>query len=170
MVELWGMSAKDETCLAIGEFAISWSQFEATYCNRYFASPNKITVIAPDIDPEIILSTINIKKSILEINNETFPVIKRLNIRNNEYNYEPYINSFLNNKDFSNDDIIACIYIGNRIRNNLLHGEKDLVNLDLQIDIFKALTKFFLLIVELSPMIEYTKIEKSTRKTSDGRK
>lgn len=158
MIELWGMKVKNETCLAIGEFAISWSQFENVYCGNCYKAPNTIEVDNSFVNDEIIASTIEIREELHSIGDIDIAIIERLRIRKNESGYETYIDSFLNktnNSNFSSDDVIACIYVGNRIRNNLLHGEKDLVNLDKQINIFKKFTRFFLLVVESGSLITY---------------
>ena len=125
MIELWGMKVKNETCLAIGEFAISWSHFENVYCDNCYNAPNTIEVDNSFVNDEIIASTIEIREELHSIGDIDIAIIERLRIRKNESGYETYIDSFLNktnNSIFSSDDVIACIYVGNRIRNNLLQN------------------------------------------------
>ena len=154
-MELLGNRTYKKTCLAIGEFSIAWALFENVRCNKSF---NAGLEILPDMgmtNEELVQSALRLKNLLLEdqarirqATNQELSVVERLLLRQNEEHYLQPIQDFLSRENFSENDIVACVYIGARFRNNLLHGEKNIQLLNSQIEIFKELTAFFTLIVQ----------------------
>ena len=154
-MKLLGKRTYKKTCLAIGEFSITWALFENVRCNKSFSAGLEIL---PDIgmtNEELVQSTLRLKNLLLEdqarirqTTNQELSVVERLLLRQNEEHYLQPIQDFLSRENFSEKDIVACVYIGARFRNNLLHGEKNIQLLNGQIEMFKELTTFFTLIIQ----------------------
>lgn len=153
MIELWGATVNGRTCSAIGHFTVMWAQFEQYYFNYDYN-----TSISRDIkirDNSAISNEIlkNIKNSLVNYGHkaykEGFEWLDKLCVRPNESHYNDIIKDFLDgNMQDKDKQIIACIYIAARIRNNLLHGLKDFAMLNNQINIFRNLYLFLKRIIE----------------------
>ena len=153
MLTLWGCTVKEETCNAIGKFAVLWSQFEIVYFKNNYnvKSYERIEVIKSSSEIDDLIS--GIKDTLNSYARETYNVgftwEEKLCIRKNERNYLETVNSFLNERLVQLDaQIKICIFICGRIRNNLLHGFKDIASLDRQKEIFQILEKFLKYIIE----------------------
>ena len=153
-MELLGKKTYKKTCLAIGEFSVVWALFENVRCNKSFNAGLEILPDIGMINVELTQSVLRLKNLILENQrkqqtlNQNLSIIERLLLRQNEKHYLQTIQDFLSRENFSENDIVACVYIGARFRNNLLHGEKNIQLLNGQIEIFKELTTFFALIIQ----------------------
>lgn len=147
MINLWGGTVDDETCSAIGHFSIIWAQFENYFFNNnYNANSSKGIIVraSESISKELIN---NIKNALVKYGEETNPEgcdwLAKLSVRDNEPHYNQLIQGFLDGDSLCKEyQILACIYIAARIRNNLLHGIKDVFTLDKQVEIFKSLYDF----------------------------
>ena len=153
MIDLWGGTVDDETCSAIGHFSIIWAQFENYFFNNNYNANSSKGIIVRDsesISKELIN---NIKNALVkygeEPNSEGCDWLKRLSVRDNEPHYNQLILDFLKHNSLcKKEQILACIYIAARIRNNLLHGLKDFFTLNNQIEIFKSLYLFLKALIE----------------------
>lgn len=153
MINIWGCNVNDETCRAIGEFTIAWAQFELTFFNNNYTAvtANQISVRKTTNETALIME--NVRKALLDYANNYYgqkSLVDRLCIRPNEKNYVSPITDFLSDKYSTmtmEKKVIAAIYIGSRVRNNMLHGLKDIATLDDQIRIFESLSIYLVHII-----------------------
>lgn len=134
-----------ETIQSVGEFSINWSLFEKYYCDC-FCKPWKIDEII-DFSPyeEKIVPLIPKFRTLMnawfkyqnkEINDDGVSDI--LYTEENEgSNYRSRIVSFLTSDSTSVVDCMLCI---ERLRNNLLHGEKEAFELNRQRELIETAT------------------------------
>lgn len=128
----------------IGKFAILWSCFERYCCNNHCNSSilkNKSELISiSDEKAKILHDTL---KKRMEINNNNtndyiqcglYPKGSNQHSKDDEL----YMEQFINDSDKPNDNIIGCLLVIQRIRNNMMHGLKDIHGLEEQIDLFQA--------------------------------
>lgn len=132
-------SLKEETIFEIGKFAILWSQFEHICCNSNCTDEN-IKRVARKIDIDSYLQ--EQLASLFMFYDTSRGTIKLLypdgsKQPKSEDKYIP-INCFLEQKG----DIVTlnegCLLTIYRIRNNMMHGLKDIAYLDVQIELFRA--------------------------------
>ncbi len=131
----------EETILTLGTFTVLWAQFELEYCDK-FASPSKIHDLMKEYHPNTKLCSlyVDIKTKALEYigkyNKDT--IAKRVYSTTNggRPQYIARIKCFLETSDL---DFDGCMLFIERIRNNLLHGEKDIYTLPEQKDMFDAI-------------------------------
>ena len=125
-----------ETVTVIGEFTICWNQFELQYCET-FAKPQKIlnldfSQLADSLSP---LVTTFKSELLLWFKLVNVAVdddgVKRVmfSINNDGKQYRDGIVKYLSS---DSTDINLCLLCIERIRNNLLHGLKDVYRLDEQ--------------------------------------
>ena len=101
-MKLLGKRTYKKTCLAIGEFSITWALFENVRCNKSFSAGLEIL---PDIgmtNEELVHSTLRLKNLLLEdqarirqTTNQELSVVERLLLRQNEEHYLQPIQDFL---------------------------------------------------------------------------
>ena len=132
----------DETVMEIGKFAILWNMFEKKYCNNNY-SPRALKSIISNID--INKDAMNIFANELDDRrcwfNMLVPEYARLSLHpgnarlSNKEDIDIMVR-FINKEE--GDNILGCLLIIARIRNNLMHGLKIAEQLDDQIELFKA--------------------------------
>ena len=145
LLEILGEELDNEIILEIGKFTILWAEFEKQYCNNNCKS-NAIWNFA---------SNFQVNEDILQDLCEKLKGrIDSLGL--NEYEYVNYnlipegaikpsladlktIKDFIN---FSGENLLAGALLSiYRIRNNLLHGLKELSELNGQVALFKSMNK-----------------------------
>lgn len=132
----------DETVIELGRFAVLWNLFEKVHCGQD-CTPKELTKIAPtiEIDEEIMQTlavVLNARRIWFQMMVSDY-AIKSLHPDNARMSREEEIElmeDFLKWK--SDNRVLGCLLIINRIRNNLLHGLKIAEQLDDQIELFKA--------------------------------
>lgn len=142
-MNILGKELENKTVLEIGKFTILWAEFEKNYCNNECNS-NAIWDFAS-------ISTVN-EDFLRDLCDKLKGRISYLGVNENQYiNYnltperarKPSQADIKTIKDFINfkgENLLAgamlAIY---RIRNNLLHGLKELSELNGQIELFKSM-------------------------------
>ncbi len=138
-----GYNLDDELIMEIGKFAVLWNLFEKNYCNNNCSSKtivdacNNITVSK---DSQAALAkALNKIRSWFELLYYDY-IMKGLyssNRRPKAYEIK-YINAFLKQEGNTICGCLLCVY---RIRNNMMHGLKNVDELNNQLEIFKTANK-----------------------------
>ena len=156
-----------ETIQAVGEFSINWSLFEKYYC-KCFCNPKVIDEI--DFSPyheKIIPMIPKFKTSLAawfeyqnkEINDEGVKDILYTE-KNEGSDYRTRIVSFLTSDSTSVVDCMLCV---ERLRNNLLHGEKEAFELNRQRELIETATSILYVLTNWSACMNayYLAVKKS---------
>lgn len=133
---------EDELILEIGKFTILWSSFENNFCKNNCNTrsiKNACSNIKMDKEKLNVLKEVINKRR--EISYYTIPeyVCKGLHPKN--ANKDSVENNNLMKKFLEQEEPleIGCLLLIHRIRNNLLHGLKEVVELNDQLNLFKAI-------------------------------
>lgn len=131
----------EDTIFTLGNFTVLWAQFELNYCDK-FASPKKIHDMMNDFEPDKKLCSLCeiIRVSALDYigNYDEYTMSQRIYSSTNggRPEYIARIKSFIEDGEM---DFDGCMLFIERIRNNLLHGEKDIYTLPVQKKMFNAI-------------------------------
>ena len=130
----------DELIIEIGKFAVLWNLFEKTYCNCH-ATPAKIIEVCKSISvsaqkQSALAKALNDRRMWFEQLYTDF-IVGGLYSDSRQPKQEEinYIEAFLKQED---NTICGCLLCVSRIRNNMMHGLKDVRMLNDQLEIFKA--------------------------------
>lgn len=135
----------DELILEIGKFSVLWNCFERFQCSNSCSS-NKIRTICANIsiekDKEVVLATV-LNKRISFYNMIIHEYVQQglspSGARQPQKDDKRLMEEFL---EQSGDDLTCgCLLTIYRIRNNLMHGLKQIEDLDTQLDLFKAVNE-----------------------------
>ena len=144
-----------ETVESIGRFTIVWNLFEHHYMgnNAHEAGIYKLPLsFIDDIDtPEINTLIENYRTAVRhyfnvdyrDLNDEMISRVFYPSRKSGRYSSE--IKDFF---DYRNNSFKACLCSICRIRNNMLHGEKDVYSINYQIDIIIAATEILSYLVK----------------------
>ncbi len=135
-----GYDLNDELITEIGKFAILWNLFEKNHCN-YKATPARIIEVCDYLSVSVekqaaLAKALNARRFWFDqlytdfITGDLYSDSRQPN--KNEINH---IKEFLKQEG---NTICGCLLCISRIRNNLLHGIKDVEKLNTQIEIFKS--------------------------------
>ncbi len=135
-----GYDLNDELIVEIGKLAVLWNLFEKNYC-CYKCTPAKIMEICDCISvgkekQSALAKALNDRRLWFEQLYTDF-IVGGL-YSDNRHPKEDEINhikAFLKQED---NTFYGCMLCVSRIRNNLMHGLKDVDTLNAQLDIFKA--------------------------------
>lgn len=135
-----GYELNDELIVEIGKFAVLWNLFEKTYCHNN-CSPAKIINISNDFSVNAekqanLAKALNDRREWFYLACSDF-IVGGLYSDNRppKENEREYVEAFLEQETDSQCGCLLCVY---RIRNNLMHGLKDVETLNNQLEIFKA--------------------------------
>ena len=135
-----GYDLSDELIVEVGKFALLWNLFEKNYC-CYECTPAKIVEICGfasvgEGKQAALAKALNQRRSWYDQLYTDF-IIGGLYSDNRRPKEDEinYIEAFLKQED---DPVCGCLLCVSRIRNNLMHGLKDVETLNSQLDIFKA--------------------------------
>lgn len=138
-----GYDLNNELIMELGKFAVLWNLFEKNHC-YYNCNPEAIIYacnyirVSKDSQAELA-KALNDMQSRLEIPRHEFIInVLYSNSRNPKADEIQYIEAFLNEE---NDSIKGCLLSVYRIRNNMMHGLKNIEGLNNQLEIFKAANK-----------------------------
>ena len=127
-----------ETIEAIGRFTITWNLFEHNYLNNKGSEKALSELSFSPIDDET-MTVLNelieyFRRSLLDyyrfdqqVFDDHLIIEKFYHSKMTRSSHVLQIKDFLN---YENSDLKACLYAICRIRNNLLHGEKDIYSID----------------------------------------
>ncbi len=138
-----GYNLNDELIMEIGKFAVLWNLFEKNYCNNNCSADkikNECKNLSVSKDSQAALAkALMDMESWIGIPCKVF-IIYGLYSDNRQPNANEikHIEAFLEQKD---DTIVGCLLCVYRIRNNMMHGLKDVEGLNNQFEIFKAASK-----------------------------
>ena len=135
----------DELILEIGKFSVLWNCFKRFQCSNSCSS-NKIRTICANIsidkDKEDALATVlNERRSSYNmiipeyVQQGLFPTGARQPQEDDKRLMEEFL------KQSGDDLTCGCLLTIYRIRNNLMHGLKQIEDLDTQLDLFKAVNE-----------------------------
>ena len=132
----------DELVLELGKFTVLWNLFEKKHC-RNNCTPSTIErignqLVIDEAKRKELYKVINIRRIWFLETAEQYTRISLHpgNARMSREHYINYIRDFIEYK--GNDLNIGCLLVIHRIRNNLMHGLKDVQQLNNQLDLFKA--------------------------------
>ena len=135
----------DELIIEIGRFSVLWNCFERFQCNNS-GNPNSIKAICAKIsidkDKEVALTTVlNKRRSFYNmivsdyVQQGLFPTGARQPQEDDKRLMEEFLEQ-------SGDDLTCgCLLTIYRIRNNLMHGLKQIEDLNNQLNLFKAVNE-----------------------------
>lgn len=135
----------DELILEIGKFSVLWNCFERFQCSNS-CSPNKIKTICANIsiekDKEVVLATVLNKRR--SFYNMIIPEyvqqgLSPIGARQPQEDDKRLMEEFL--KQSGDDLTCGCLLTIYRIRNNLMHGLKQIEDLNNQLNLFKAVNE-----------------------------
>ena len=135
-----GYDLSDELIVEVGKFALLWNLFERTYCHCE-CTPSEIINICGSVSVDkgkqaALAKALNQRRSWFDQLYTDFIIGGMYSYtrppKEDEINY---IEAFLKQED---DSVCGCLLCASRIRNNLMHGLKDVETLNSQLDIFKA--------------------------------
>ena len=137
------MGFNDDIVSEIGRFAILWNFFESNYfdnnCGDKQIVQKSKTLVADDEKLASFRQVLHDRRDRLYnqnndqyINNGLFPE----NARHNNLQFDQYMNDFMNQE--GDHRFTGCLLIIYRIRNNLMHGLKDIRDLNEQLVLFRA--------------------------------
>lgn len=154
----------EKTIFGIGDFTINWNLFEHYYLNNngsmdaianmdlcgfdYSDTPNRfrsLLILYIMKKGDVITSTESITES--HINSFLFPSGKGTK-------YVPAILSYIKG---DNDDIHNCLLCICRLRNNLLHGEKEIWTINEQCELISAATDVLTMMTNYSVYERWSK-------------
>lgn len=131
---------KDELIVEIGKFAVLWNLYEKKYCNCH-ATPAKIIEVCESISVSVekqsaLAKALNDRRMWFEQLYTDF-IVGGLYSDSRQPKQEEinHIEAFLKQED---NTICGCLLCVSRIRNNMMHGLKDVRMLNDQLEIFKA--------------------------------
>lgn len=133
---------KDETILEIGRFAVLWNLFERSYfrrrCNACKIKNNADRFRIDSNIQEHFAKQLNARCELLGQDIHVY-VRKSLHDIEGENLNEEYVAEMVRFLQYPSDDTTCgCLLAVCRIRNNLMHGIKDIKELDDQIELFRA--------------------------------
>lgn len=144
----------DELILEIGKFSVLWNCFERFQCSNSCSS-NKIRTICANIsiekDKEVVLATVlNMRRSFYNmiIHEYVQQGLSPIGARQPQEDDKRLMEEFL--KQSGDDLTCGCLLTIYRIRNNLMHGLKQIEDLDTQLDLFKAVNEVLESVREVS--------------------
>ena len=146
-MEIAGYNLKQKTVTEIGKFAILWNRFEHFTCNKR-CSPSKIIHVGKSIsiDETKVNNFREAVKNRMELCDEdTISYVtdglypdgaKKIPNEETQQIIEQNMKQFIDNTKPNN--IPGCLLVIYRIRNNMMHGLKDISELDEQFELFQA--------------------------------
>ena len=143
-MKIAGMNVNKSAVTEIGKFAILWNHFEHFYCNNHCDS-SRIKEIANFI--KISEDKMNLLREALKNRMDIFEedttnyVHQGLHpegARQSSIENKQYMEQFINNDSDQMNNTIGCLLIIQRIRNNMMHGLKDISDLSGQLELFQA--------------------------------
>ena len=144
----------DELILEIGKFSVLWNCFERFQCTNS-CNPNSIRAICAKIsiekDKEVVLATVlNKRRSFYNmiIHEYVQQGLSPIGARQPQEDDKRLMEEFL--KQSGDDLTCGCLLTIYRIRNNLMHGLKQIEDLDTQLDLFKAVNEVLESVREVS--------------------
>ena len=147
-MNILGEELENKIVLEIGKFTILWAEFENNYCSNNCDS-NKIWKfsLTLSVDNKILKDFSKELHGRTEYFNEDIETYTNYNLipqnaHRPKAKYIKIMRDFINLDELVNSywicGALLCIY---RIRNNLLHGLKELSELNGQIGLFKSMNK-----------------------------
>lgn len=135
----------NELILEIGRFSVLWNCFERSQCSNN-CSPRQIKAVCQNlcIDKDKInelAKVINTRREIFNVSISDY-VQDGLHpeaARSSNPKEKELINIFLEQRE--GDSTVGCLLAINRIRNNLMHGLKQIEDLNNQLDLFRAVNE-----------------------------
>lgn len=145
-MKIKGHELNDELVVEIGRFSVLWNCFERFQCDN-FCSPSKIKNISSNInidkDKECLFAKdLNNRRNFFNmiiadyVQEGLYPEGAR---QANTEEDKRLINDFLNNPE--GNSTAGCLLAIYRIRNNLMHGLKQIEDLNNQLDLFKSVNE-----------------------------
>lgn len=140
-----GQNVKRDVVIEIGKFAILWNHFEHFHCNNH-CDPSRIKEIANFIvisedKMNLLREALKNRMDISEEDTHVY-VYKGLyptgSIDTKKEENKQYMERFINNDSDQMNNTIGCLLIIQRIRNNMMHGLKDISELSGQLELFQA--------------------------------
>lgn len=138
-----GLRVYNNVVTEIGKFAILWNRFEHFHCN-HDCNSRVIRKVANSIsiDKEKMNGFRIALKHRIEKHGDDIIYIHQALHPNGAYRSsdedERKMLHFINNDINEIDNIIGCLLIVQRIRNNMMHGLKDICDLNDQLELFQA--------------------------------
>lgn len=143
----------DELIIEIGRFSVLWNCFERFQCNNS-CNPNSIKAICAKIsiekDKEVALATVlNKRRSFYNmiISEYVQQGLSPTGARQPQEDDKRFMEEFL--KQSGDDLTCGCLLTIYRIRNNLMHGLKQIEDLNTQLDLFLAVNEVLESVKEL---------------------
>ena len=143
----------DELIIEIGRFSVLWNCFERFQCNNS-CNPNSIKSICAKIsiekDKEVALATVlNKRRSFYNmiISEYVQQGLSPTGARQPQEDDKRFMEEFL--KQSGDDLTCGCLLTIYRIRNNLMHGLKQIEDLNTQLDLFLAVNEVLESVKEL---------------------
>ena len=143
----------DELIIKIGRFSVLWNCFERFQCNNS-CNPNSIKAICAKIsiekDKEVALATVlNKRRSFYNmiISEYVQQGLSPTGARQPQEDDKRFMEEFL--KQSGDDLTCGCLLTIYRIRNNLMHGLKQIEDLNTQLDLFLAVNEVLESVKEL---------------------
>lgn len=144
----------DELILEIGKFSVLWNCFERFQCSNS-CSPNKVKTICAKIsidkNKEVALAKVlNKRRSFYNIIIPEYvqQSLSPTGARQPQEDDKRLMEEFL--KQSGDDLTCGCLLTIYRIRNNLMHGLKQIEDLNTQLDLFKAVNEVLESVKEVS--------------------
>ena len=143
----------DELIIEIGRFSVLWNCFERFQCNNS-CNPDSIKAISAKIsiekDKEVALAAVLNKRR--SFYNMIIPEYVQQGLsptgaRQPQEDDKRFMEEFL--KQSGDDLTCGCLLTIYRIRNNLMHGLKQIEDLNTQLDLFKAVNEVLESVKEL---------------------
>lgn len=132
-------------------FALIWNLFE-DQCMDNFARISEVDAFVENL---IIQNNLTIVDEIYQYMSERYCqnsnyLYSRLLWRHSEQRIESFTESILQNpQSIAKERIKAVLYVIFRLRNNLFHGEKDIVTINAQQETFVLVNRFLMDIIKL---------------------
>lgn len=147
-MNILGEELENKIVFEIGKFTILWEEFEKNYCSNNCNSKKILAFsLTISVDNKILKDFSKELHGRTEYFNEDIETYTNYNLipqnaHRPKSKYIKIMRDFINLDELVNSDWICgallCIY---RIRNNLLHGLKELSELNGQIGLFKSMNK-----------------------------
>lgn len=147
-MNILGEELENKIVFEIGKFTILWEEFEKNYCSNNCNSKKILAFsLTISVDNKILKDFSKELHGRTEYFNEDIETYTNYNLipqnaHRPKSKYIKIMRDFINLDELVNSDWICgallCIY---RIRNNLLHGLKELSELNGQMGLFKSMNK-----------------------------
>lgn len=148
-----GKVLENETRLLVSDFAILWNKYENSIFNNNYnpRSINEKVIEKIKKDNNFEIKVNSLYESFCEylqykkIKFNTYDIISKFSIRKKDISVEEL--NFMINSDENKDKLKLLLIIIGRVRNNMFHGIKLIIDLNTQKELFRISNQILLLVL-----------------------